>query len=124
MQRAERDKLIIARMLEDVQTLRDRVEHFSLDGEKFANDRSFEGEIAFDATMNPLYRIVEDAVHLSDRVTACLPEIPWHNLRGFRNIVAHGYWEIDREAAWLIIRDDIPELVSALERYIEGNTEA
>lgn len=80
-------------------------------------DRTFEGEIAFDATMNPLYRIVEDAVHLSDDVTTSLPDILWHNIRGFRNIVAHGYWEIDRDAAWLNISDDIPVLAEALKSY-------
>lgn len=73
--------------------------------------------------MNPLYRIVEDAVHLSDEVTESMPEIPWHNIWGFCNIVAHGYWEIDRDAAWLIISDDIPVLAEALKSYRDERLE-
>ena len=76
MKRVERDSRIITRMLEDIETLQERVVHFNLTAQSFADDRSFEGEIAFDATMNPLYRIVEDAVHLSDEVTESMPEIP------------------------------------------------
>lgn len=79
MKRAERDPRTIARMLEDIETLQERVAHFNLTVLSFAEDRSLEGEIAFDATMNPLYRIVEGAVHLSDGITESLPEIPWHN---------------------------------------------
>ena len=123
MKQVERDSRIITRMLEDIETLQERVAHFNLTAQSFADDRSFEGEIAFDATMNPLYRIVEDAVHLSDEVTESMPEIPWHNIRGFRNIEAHGYWEIDRDAAWLIISDDIPVLAEALKSYRDERLE-
>ena len=124
MRQAERDRLIAERMLEDIGILQQRVEHFALNGDSFSNDRSFEGEIAFDATMNPLYRIVEDAVHLSDEVAKRFPDIPWRDIRGFRNIVAHGYWEIDRDAAWLIIKDDIPVLAQVLTEFLNegGNS--
>ena len=119
MKQAERDKQTINRILEDINILQERIKHFDLNSESFAEDRSFEGEIAFDAIMNPLYRIVEDTVHLPEDVTSQFPNIPWHNIRGFRNLVAHGYWEVDRDAAWLIIQDDIPELAGALKKYLE-----
>ena len=65
--------------------------------------------------MNPLYRIAEDVVHLSDDLKLDHPSYPWKEIRGFRNFVAHGYSEIDRHIAWRIIENDIPQLKKLLE---------
>lgn len=37
--------------------------------------------------MSPVYRIAEDALHLSDEVQSAFPEYPWNDIRGFRNFV-------------------------------------
>ena len=49
--------------------------------------------------MNPVYRIVEDAAHLSEAVVAAFPDFAWSEMTGFRNFMAHGYGEIDRRIA-------------------------
>ena len=92
---SDRDADTIARIIEDADILQKRIEHFSLTEQAFCNDRSFEGELAYDAIMNPVYRIAEDAIHLSGDVISACPDIPWKNIRGFRNFIAHGYAEID-----------------------------
>lgn len=84
-----------------------------------ACDRSEEGELAYDAIMSPVYRIAEDALHLSEEVQSAFPEYPWNDIRGFRNFVAHGYREVDRSLAWKVIVDDIPELEKALRIFKE-----
>ena len=38
------------------------------------------------------------------------PEIPWRNIRGLRNIVAHVYWEIDYDIIWQVVTVEIPTL--------------
>ncbi|WP_139651205.1 HepT-like ribonuclease domain-containing protein [Raoultibacter phocaeensis] len=114
----EKDAAIIERILEDIETLQKRVDHFGLTKERFCNDLSFEGEIAYDAVMNPLYRIVEDAVHLSDAVVSAYPECSWKEIRGFRNFIAHGYSAIDRGIAWGVIENDVPKLKRVLVAYI------
>ncbi len=115
---SDRDADIIALIIEDADVLQKRIEYFSLTEQAFCNDRSFEGELAYDAIMNPVYRITEDAIHLSDDVISACPDIPWKNIRGFRNFIAHGYAEIDRAIAWKVVVGDIPELVSALKRMV------
>ena len=117
MKQSERDAETIARMLEDYDVVLQRVAYFSLTRERFCNDHSFEGELAYDAVMNPVYRIVEDAIHLSDGVVDELPEFPWRDMRGFRNFVAHGYAAINRGAAWNVVEKDLPELMAALRRH-------
>ena len=54
MQPAERDTMLIERILEDYDVFARRIEYSDMDEDKFCNDHSFEGEYAYDALMNPL----------------------------------------------------------------------
>ena len=117
MRQLERDLDLISVMLEDAETLASRIQRFSLDEEKFVCDRSEEGELAYDAVMSPVYRIAEDAIHLSEDVVAAFPDYPWRQIKGFRNFVAHGYREVDRSIAWHVAHEDIPALAGCLQQY-------
>ena len=64
--------------------------------------------------MNPVYRVVEDACHLSDELMGLHPSFKWRDVRGFRNFVAHGYGAIDRRIAWSVIENRLPELQALL----------
>lgn len=112
---SERDEMLIERILEDYDTFTARLEFSSMDEEKFCNDHSFEGEYAYDAVMNPLYRIVEDVAHLSGNVTDGAPDFPWSKIIGFRNFIAHGYAQIDRRLVWRIITDELPQLMDLID---------
>lgn len=48
-----------------------------------------------------------------DWVAAC-PEIPWAGLRGMRNRIAHGYFDIDLGVVWSTVRDAMPALLPHL----------
>ena len=121
MQQLERDLDLISVILDDAKTLAARIQRFSLDGEKFVNDRSDDGELAHDAVMSPVYRIAEDAIHLSESVVSSFPDYPWRQIRGFRNFVAHGYREVDRSIAWHVANEDIPSLAMCLKEYWDDN---
>lgn len=121
MKRHERDLDLIDVILADCGVLSYRLWHFEMDADAFISNRSDEGEIAYDAVMSPVYRIAEDALHLSDEVMAEYPDYPWNDIRGFRNFVAHGYREVDRRMAWEVIERDIPELARILKRYKEAH---
>ena len=117
----ERDLNLIAIILEDAETMEKRISRFKTTEESFVNDRSEDGELAYDAIMSPVYRIAEDALHLSDELQNTYPEYPWNDIRGFRNFVAHGYREVDRAIAWKVIRDSIPRLAAILSEYSAHN---
>ncbi|MEY8314336.1 HepT-like ribonuclease domain-containing protein [Adlercreutzia muris] len=117
MRQLERDLDLISVILADAEVLANRITRFSLDQEKFVEDRSEDGELAYDAVMSPVYRIAEDAVHLSDDVVSAFPAYPWRQIKGFRNFVAHGYREVDRRIAWYVASDDIPQLAVLLREY-------
>ncbi len=41
-------------------------------------------------------------------------QIPWRNMRGMRNRIAHGYFDIDLDVVWDTVRMALPDLVNAL----------
>ncbi|MDR7144193.1 HepT-like ribonuclease domain-containing protein [Rhizobium sp. BE258] len=43
------------------------------------------------------------------------PEFPWEAMRGMRNRIAHGYFDIDLEKVWATAKDDVPDLVEKLD---------
>lgn len=44
------------------------------------------------------------------------PEIPWRPAYGMRNVLSHGYFKVDLEVIWHIIKADLPALRQKLER--------
>ena len=47
--------------------------------------------------------------------TERFPEVPWRNMRGMRNRIAHGYFDIDLEIVWETGKKSLPELSELLE---------
>jgi uncharacterized protein with HEPN domain len=47
------------------------------------------------------------------------PEVPWRNMRGMRNRIAHGYFEIDLDVVWDTVQTALPTLRDQL-RAIGG----
>lgn len=121
MKRRERDLDLMEVILDDCAVLSRRVERFRVTRDSFCGDRSEDGEIVYDAVMSPVYRIAEDALHLSDEVMSEYPDYPWNDIRGFRNFVAHGYREVDRGMAWGVVEQDIPELARILAEYRDNH---
>lgn len=69
--------------------------------------------------VNPIYRnavamcllqIGELSSHLSDDFKESYNGVPWRNIKGMRNIVAHKYGEISITAVWEAITDDVHAL--------------
>lgn len=42
------------------------------------------------------------------------PEVPWRNMRGMRNRMAHGYFDIDLHVVWETAQQWLPELLKQL----------
>lgn len=43
-------------------------------------------------------------------------EIPWRSMRGMRNRIAHGYFEINLELVWHTVQQALPDLLTQLRR--------
>lgn len=42
------------------------------------------------------------------------PEVPWRSMRGMRNRMAHGYFDINLEVVWETVQMALPELLAQL----------
>jgi len=42
------------------------------------------------------------------------PEVPWRSIRGMRNRMAHGYFDINLEVVWETVQKALPELLERL----------
>ena len=43
------------------------------------------------------------------------PDIPWRSIRGMRNRIAHGYFEVDLSVVWQTVEIELPTLIDRLE---------
>jgi len=43
------------------------------------------------------------------------PDIPWQNIQGLRNRIAHGYFEIDLNIVWETVTKSLPDLLDQLQ---------
>ncbi len=62
-------------------------------------------------------RLGDIATKLPDEVIEATPEIPWKLVKGMRIIAAHAYHRIDYEEVWVTLRDDVPRLSGAINRW-------
>ena len=42
------------------------------------------------------------------------PQVPWRGMRGMRNRMAHGYFDIDLDMVWNTVQNALPDLLSQL----------
>lgn len=62
--------------------------------------------------------IGEAARRVSQETRAAHPEIPWTGIIGFRNVLAHEYGAIDYRRLYTVLREGVPELITALENIL------
>lgn len=68
------------------------------------------------AVERQLLVIGEAARRLSPELREAHSDVPWRQVIGLRNVLAHAYGEILVERIWIVARKDVPELIEALER--------
>lgn len=96
----------LAHMLEAVRLARSYVRGLSRDD--FLADRKTQQAVILNVMV-----IGEAATQLANQdpeLTACHPQLPWKKMRGMRNRMAHGYFEIDLDIVWDTVQLALPDL--------------
>ena len=70
----------------------------------------FEDQRNQDAVLRRLEILAEATSHLSEGLKSRHPEVDWRKLTDFRNVLAHGYLDIDLDLTWHNIINRLPEL--------------
>lgn len=98
------DKVRLKHMLEAAE----KAVKFTDNGSR--NDLDEDEQLALALTR--LLEIVgEAAASLSQDVRDSRPEVPWRAIIGTRNRLIHGYFDVDLDIIWNIVRHDIPNLI-------------
>ena len=48
------------------------------------------------------------------------PEIPWKAVKGMRDHIAHGYFDINAELGWDVVKNDLSDLRVAIDYFIDN----
>ncbi|MCI1010544.1 MAG: DUF86 domain-containing protein [Pseudomonas sp. PGPPP4] len=56
---------------------------------------------------------------VDEAFTQAHPHIPWRSMRGMRNRIAHGYFDINLDVVWETVVTALPELLEQL-RLLSG----
>lgn len=73
-------------------------------------------EMLFLAEVRLIEIIGEAAARVTDETQAKFPKVPWKQVVATRNRLIHGYFNIDQDVIWSILRNDLPRLIEELNR--------
>ncbi|PCJ50972.1 MAG: DUF86 domain-containing protein [Gammaproteobacteria bacterium] len=73
-------------------------------------DTWLDDEKTIDAVIRNLEIIGEAASHLPNDIQEKYSDIPWKEIKGIRNLLAHEYFGVDNEIIWKTITNDLPLL--------------
>jgi uncharacterized protein with HEPN domain len=109
----DRDKAYLRDILDACRRIIGRTAGFDLNA--FTADEDVQ-----DIVMRQMTVLGEAARLVSENTRKRFPEVPWHQIAGMRNRLAHEYREIDFEEVWITVERDIPTLASQVERILAG----
>lgn len=103
--------------LQDILDAINRIEFYlrGSDEKKFTNDLMRQ-----DAIVRQIEIIGEASRNISRNFQEQHSELPWSQMIGMRNKIAHDYGEIDIAEIWKTAKRDIPELKKAVSKILKG----
>lgn len=80
-------------------------------------------QLAQDAACMNLLRLGEGTKFVPEEVQAAHPELPWNELRGVRNLLAHDYFGVDVALLWYTLTVELPPLSTKLRAVLDSRGE-
>ena len=105
---------IVIHIIEHIENIFNAQQRFGNGYETFASDKDY-----FNSVCMSLLQIGELAHHMTTEFQSSHSDIPWKNIIGLRNVVVHGYGQLDVETVWATTTEDIPDLHQKLKLISE-----
>jgi uncharacterized protein with HEPN domain len=82
-----------------------------------------EDPLLHDALLFQFVVIGEAVKNLSPEMRESTPDIPWTDIAGLRDLIAHEYFRIDIHRVLQIVERDLPPLKQAIDRLLKNTEE-
>ena len=76
-------------------------------------------QLRIDATARNLEIIGEAVSQLHEKIKKKYPEVPWQDIKDFRNVVIHKYHTLDLEIIWDIIEHKLDPLKKQIQMILK-----
>lgn len=71
------------------------------------------------------FEIIGEAVgKLSAETKALNPDLPWQDIKDFRNLLIHEYFGIDMQIIWNVIGNELPVLLNGVQQILDDRPSA
>lgn len=114
MEKNSKDRNIVEHILRYCNEISSTINRFGKNYDTFKDDSVYQNACAL-----CILQIGELAGHVSEDFKSNHREIPWKNIRGMRNIVAHAYGSLSLSSTWETINEDIPVLKAQCEEILK-----
>jgi uncharacterized protein with HEPN domain len=104
-------QLFIQDILDYIERINEYVEGYDLNN--FLGDRK-----TCDSVLRCLEVIGEAAKNIPDEIRGQYPSVPWRDMAGMRDKVIHGYFVVDFEMVWLVIKEDLPTIKPIIKQML------
>lgn len=116
MESNERDFAIVEKMIAYCCEIEEAHEVFHTSYVEFIENSVYKNAVCL-----CIMQIGELSNHLSENFKEKHSNIPWKQIRGMRNVVAHEYGNIDTATVWETVLEDIPEIKRFCESILGEN---
>ena len=78
-------------------------------------------DLTFDAVVHNLQIIGEATKNIPPDIKVKYPQVPWRNIVGLRNIIAHTYFSLDEDILWDIVQNELEDLKACIQLILIHN---
>jgi uncharacterized protein with HEPN domain len=111
-----RDRIIIQKVISEIQIGRDMIGSVQLD--EFLQDEKLKRAVAM-----TVINIGELVKNVTDETRRTYPKVPWKAVAGMRDIAAHKYQTLRMEDVYNTATSDFPALLSQLKDILKTDTQ-
>ena len=79
-----------------------------------------EDELAQTAVIRWVEIVGEAARGLTEELRQAHPEVPWRQMVAMRNVLIHGYFDVDIDLVWSVAQNDLPKLGAQVRAIVEA----
>ncbi|MCD6448592.1 MAG: DUF86 domain-containing protein [Thermoplasmata archaeon] len=101
--------------IKDIIDAIERIEEFvaGMNFEEFEND-----DKTVSAVVRKLEIIGEATKNIPDEIKEKYPKLPWKEMAKIRDKLIHGYFSVDFEIVWKVIKEELPELKPKIRKIL------